>query len=77
MNTIPAEIQKTIAVSEIPDLYKSLVSELFIKFGFEWIIELYECPDTKGTGSPSVSIDIFDMMSNEAKKEMQKTQEQL
>lgn len=73
MNTIPEEIQKTITACEIPNPYKSIVIELFSKFGFEWIIELYECPDTKGTGSPSVSIDIFDMMSNEAKKEMQKT----
>lgn len=73
MNTIPEEIQKTIAASDIPDPYKSIVTELFNKFGYEWIIELYECPETKGTGSSSVSIDIFDMMSNEAKKEMQKT----
>ena len=73
MNTIPEEIQKTIAASEIPNPYKSIIIELFSKFGFEWIIELYECPHTKGTGSPSVSIDIFDKMSNEAKKEMQKT----
>lgn len=73
MNTIPEEIRKTIAASEIPDPYKSIVTELLSKFGYEWIIELYECPEIKGTGSPSVSIDIFDMMSNEAKKEMQKT----
>ena len=73
MNTIPEEIQKTIAASEIPDPYKSIVTELFTKFGYEWIIELYECPETKGTGSSSVSIDIFDMMSDDAKKKMQKT----
>ena len=73
MIEIPEEIQKTIATSEIPEHYKTIVSELFSKFGFEWLIELYECPETKGTGSPSIAIDIFDMMSNEAKKEMQKT----
>ena len=73
MIELPEEIQKTINASEIPDPFRSLVSELFGKFGFEWIIELYECPETKGTGSPSVGIDIFDMMSDDAKKKMQKT----
>jgi hypothetical protein len=73
MIELPEEIQKTIDASEIPGPFRYLVSELFGKFGFEWIIELYECPETKGTGSPSLAIDIFDMMSNEAKKEMQKT----
>jgi len=73
MNALPEEIQKTISVSEIPDVYKPVLIELFSKFGFEWIAELYECPETKGKGSPSVGIDIFDMMSDEAKKEMQKT----
>jgi hypothetical protein len=73
MNTIPAEIQKTIAESEIPDTYRPVVIKLFSKFGFEWITELYECPETKGTGSASVGIDIFGVMSDHAKKEMQKT----
>lgn len=73
MNTIPAEIQKTIAESEIPESCRPVVIELFSKFGFEWITELKECPETKGTGSSSVGIDIFDMMSDDVKKEMQKT----
>jgi hypothetical protein len=73
MNTIPAEIQKTIAESEIPDTYRPVVIKLFSKFGFEWITELYECQETKGTGSASVGIDIFGVMSDHAKKEMQKT----
>jgi hypothetical protein len=73
MIELPEEIQKTVDASEIPDPFKSLVSELLSKFGFEWIIELYECPETKGTGSPTVGIDIFDMMSDDAKKKMQKT----
>ena len=72
MNAIPEKIEETIEASEIPDPFKALLIELLSKFGFEWIIELYECPETKGTGSPSISIDIFDMMSNEVKKEMQK-----
>ena len=73
MIELPEEIQKTVDASEIPDPFKSLVSELLSKFGFGWIIELYECPETKGTGSPTVGIDIFDMMSDDAKKKMQKT----
>ena len=73
MNAIPEKIEQTIEASEIPDPFKALLNELLNKFGFEWIIELYECPESKGTGSPSISIDIFDMMSDEAKKEMQKS----
>lgn len=71
MNTIPEEIQKTILASEIPDPYKSIVIELFNKFGFEWVIELYECPEPKGTGSAVLSIGIFDLMDDEAKKKLQ------
>lgn len=71
MHTIPEEIEETIEASEIPDPFKALVIELFSKFGFEWIIELYECPEPKGTGSASLSIDIFDFMDDEAKKKMQ------
>jgi hypothetical protein len=73
MNTIPEKIQETIAVSDVPDTYKPVLIELFSKFGFEWITELYELPETKGTGSSSIEIDIFDMMSDDAKKKIQKT----
>lgn len=73
MKAIPEEIKKTIAGSEIPKQYRWILIDLFSKFGFEWIIELYECTETKGTGSASVEINIFDMMSNEAKREAQKT----
>lgn len=71
MKSIPYEIQKTIETAEIPNSFKSMMMELFSKFGFEWIIELYECPEPKGTGSASLSIDIFDFMDDEAKKKMQ------
>jgi 5-methylcytosine-specific restriction endonuclease McrA len=77
MKAIPEEINATIAASEIPEQYKWILIDLFNKFGFEWIIELYECTETKGTGSASVEINIFDMMSNEAKKELQKTLDEM
>jgi hypothetical protein len=73
MIEMPEEIHKIIAASEIPARYQSIVSELFGVFGYSWVIELFECPESKGTGSPSIGIDIFDMMGDEAKKEMQKT----
>lgn len=73
MISIPKEIQGTINSSEIPELYRPILSELLTRFGFEWFIELSLSPESKGTGSASISIDIFDMMSNETKKEMQKT----
>jgi 5-methylcytosine-specific restriction endonuclease McrA len=77
MAEIPEEIQKTIVASEIPEQHKTIVSELFGKFGFEWISELYECPETKGIGSSSIGIDIFDIMSDDAKREMQKTLDEM
>lgn len=73
MKSIPEDIINTIEASEIPELYKSIITNLLSKFGFQWIIDLYDFPEKKGTGSPSISINLFDRMSNEAKKEMQKT----
>jgi 5-methylcytosine-specific restriction endonuclease McrA len=73
MNKIPEEIQRTIQESEIPEKYKTLVSELFEKFGFDWLVELSECPEPKGTGSASLSIDIFEFMDDETKKNLQKS----
>lgn len=88
MIELPKEIQATIEASEIPDLYKPLVIELLSKFGFEWIIELYESPEpeeksslSEERGSLSVGIgnwdDIYDLMIDETKKKIKELTEKM
>lgn len=73
MNEFSVEVREKIVESDIPDSYQPLVFDLFSKFGFEWIVELYECEEPKGTGAASLSIDLFEMLDNDAKVRLQAT----
>jgi hypothetical protein len=74
---LPKEILQTIEASEIPIPFRALVIDLLIKYGFEWIIDLYDCPEPKGTGTASLSVNLFDALDEEATKRIQKSVDEL
>ncbi len=74
---LPKEILSLVIESEIPDPYKVLVIDLLTEFRFEWILELYECPNPKGTGSATLSVNIFDFLDAAPTSELHKSLEEL
>lgn len=63
--------RSTIANSEIPARFQSLVLELVEKFGVDWHLELEKCEERLGTRVGHLGIDILEEISKNPSPELQ------
>jgi 5-methylcytosine-specific restriction endonuclease McrA len=66
-------VRKIIYSSSMPDYAKVYFEILLDKYGFNWHLELFECEERAGSGSNTLSIDVFSGLDDEAASDFQKT----
>jgi 5-methylcytosine-specific restriction endonuclease McrA len=66
-------LKKIIRDSSMPNYAKLYFEKLLDAYGVDWHLELFECEDRSGSGSNTLSIDVFDGLDKEAASDFQKT----
>ena len=73
MEQVHSAAKRIISSSSMPDYAKVYFEKLLDCYGVDWHIELFECEERAGSGSNTLSVDVFDGIEGEAASEFQKT----